>query len=293
MGMRMEQDRGDVLDGLEARGGVLPLSRRRLLLRGLGLVAAVVGGEAFLGRRGVEVSRHRVVVTGLKRSLRLVQISDLHRSRIVSEAYLKRVVGTAQRESPDVVLLTGDFVSSSSAYMASLAECLVGLKPGLGMLGVLGNHDYRCDGDRGVGRVLEVLSGLGVEVLVNRSVVVGDVLRVVGVDDYACGFPDVGLAFSGVGAGLPVVAMTHNPAVFPWMARYDCVTLAGHTHGGQVYVPMVTGALFPSMARYLRGWYGSSEGPGRLYVSRGVGVVGVPLRIGSNPEIGVFDLVPG
>lgn len=269
------------------------LSRRQFMLRNAVVAGATVFGERNLAEDNPRVSVHRRLVRGLRQPVRLVQLSDMHRSWCVSEAYLRRVVAQANALKPDAALLTGDFVTDSSDYMPSCIAVLRELVAPLGRFAVLGNHDYTCDRSRGGPVISEALEAIGVEVLTNRSARLDSRLNIVGVDDCWLGRPDPDRAFEHVRAHEPAIIMTHNPLAFPSLGRYDAITIAGHTHGGQINLPIVTRQVMRRRIRYLAGWFHSPNGPGRMYVARGIGVVGIPIRLRCDPEITLFELIPG
>jgi predicted MPP superfamily phosphohydrolase len=275
-------------------GGEAPkrLTRRRLLRRGLAVTGALCAGGLVYGTEAIEVTHHRVPVRALDRPCRVVQITDLHRSWCVPESFIARAVDLANAQHPDLVLLTGDFVTRHSDYIVSCIRPLSRLRAPLGLYAVFGNHDYRSDLWQGAPRIESSLNTIGVSVLTNRSVVLANGLRLVGVDDYDTGNPDLEVAFREVDFNAPTLAMTHNPLMFRTMCVYPCVTLAGHTHGGQINLPLLTELFTDDRARYMRGWFRERKQPGRLYVSRGIGLMTVPFRIASLPEIAVFDLMP-
>jgi len=268
------------------------LSRRRFLASVLLSCGAIGAGDLWYERSTLDVTHHSLLLRGLRQPCRLVQLSDLHRSWCVPEAFIADIIDRTNQLKPDIVLLTGDFVTHNSHYIESCAGQIRRLHAPLGLYGVLGNHDYRCDEWRGSPAVVEGLADACVEMLTNRSTRLDNGLRIVGVDDFRTGTPDPDAAFRGVRRDEPTIAMTHNPFLFGAMCTYDCVTLAGHTHGGQINVPFITARLLKWRTRYQRGWYQEPTEPGRMYVSRGLGVVGVPFRLGSHPEIAVFDLLP-
>ena len=249
-------------------------------------------GEGLVAEGEPAVTVHRIAVQGLREPVRLVQLTDLHRSWCVSEDYLRRVVTKANALRVDGALLTGDFVTDSSSYMKSCGDVLKELKMPLGSFAVLGNHDYACDGRRGGPAIAAALGDIGVQVLTNRSFRLDNRLNLVGVDDCWMGRPDPALAFSRVHRDEPTLIMTHNPMVFPKLESYNAVTVAGHTHGGQIDLPIITRQFVCRKHRYLRGWFHAASGPGRMYVSRGIGVVGIPIRLRCAPEIAVFELNP-
>jgi uncharacterized protein len=273
------------------------MSRRQFLLQNLALFGAYTLGGGLSERCYVGTTFCHVPMPGLKEPVRLVQLSDLHRSWCVSEGFIARIVGKTNALRPDVVLLTGDFVSYEAHYAESCAQQLAALRAPLGLYGCLGNHDHDCSRQKGCPAVVAALAEVEVHMLTNRSVRFDNCLTVVGVDDCHTGRPDLRAAFRGVERGAPVIAMTHNPNYYREMKKFDCITLAGHTHGGQINLPfLTTGVLSVRHSKnsrvYKQGWFHDSGYPGRMFVSRGLGVVGIPFRYRATPEIVVFDLTP-
>jgi predicted MPP superfamily phosphohydrolase len=268
------------------------LSRRQFALRILALLGTLTFTESLRETNRPEVTRHRVPMPGLRGPMRVVQLSDLHRSEWVSEGFVAHIVAQTETLQGDFLALTGDFVTGLSEYADSCAAQLRRLCPPLGMAGVLGNHDHWCDAGRGSPAVAATLARVGVQMLINRSVLLDSGLRVVGVDDCRAGKPDYAAAFREVRPGEPVLTLTHNPLAFDRLRAYDCLTLAGHTHGGQINLPFLTHSMGGERMRYLKGWFCAPNQPGRMYVSRGLGVIGIPLRFRARAEISVFDLVP-
>lgn len=268
------------------------LSRRRFLLRSLAITGALTVCDLAYETDTLTVTRHSVRMPGLTKPCRLVQISDLHRSWCVSQNFVEQIVRRTNALKPDVIALTGDFVTHRSSYMDSCSKALKSLQAPLGLFGVLGNHDAAADNGKGRGPISEALTANGIVVLTNRSARLENGLRLVGVDDALTGTPDPTAAFGRVAKHEALIAMTHNPRIFPIMCQYDCLTIAGHTHGGQINVPGLTSQLLGARLRYQHGWYQEPSEPGRLYVTRGLGVVGMPFRFHSPPEITVFDLIP-
>lgn len=268
------------------------LSRRQFLLRNGALLATAALVQGSEETQHLSLTRHEVRMLFLKSPVRVVQLSDLHRSWCVSEEFIAQIVARTNALKPDLILLSGDFVTRSSGYAESCMRHLKDLRAPMGRYAVLGNHDYWCDHNTGAPAIAQHLTDIGVEVLTNRSVRLDHNLRLVGIDDGHAGNPNLPLAFSRMEAGEAILAMTHNPMLFPYLSQYPCVTLAGHTHGGQVNIPFITDAIIGGNSRYLRGWYDEPDAPGRLYVSRGLGTVHVPLRLNSTPEIALFTLIP-
>ncbi len=239
--------------------------------------------------------------------LRIVQISDLHVSALTSPRFLRRVVQTCNNEKPDLVALTGDFVSRRNSYShftfarmwakpvmhyaEAMAAELKRLQAPDGVFGVPGNHDH----SRGHFEAIEkLLHGAGVQTPVNQSTCVRGVLPVVGLDDLRAGRPRVRQAFAGIDAQSAQLVLSHNPRILPLLKGRNCLVLAGHTHAGQVHLPLTNFRRRPRDMRggtYFQGWY--QEGQARMYVNSGIGSVHFPMRFRCPPEIAVFTLRNG
>jgi uncharacterized protein len=292
-----EEARGERQKGEGESPAPNTLSRRQFLLRNVALFGSCALGGALVERNFVETTFCRLPMPGLKEPVRLIQLSDLHRSWCVSEGFIARVVNKTNTLRPDVVLLTGDFVTYDSYYAESCARQLARLSAPLGLYGCLGNHDHDCSRQRGCPAVVSALASAEVHMLTNRNVRFDNLLWIVGVDDCHTGRPNLTMAFRRIERGAPVIAMTHNPNYYREMKKYDCITLAGHTHGGQINLPFLTTGLLgvrhsKNSRVYKQGWFHEQGYPGKMYVSRGLGVVGIPLRYRATPEIAVFDLTP-
>ncbi len=278
----------------DERARIPSLSRRAVLKRASSLAIVAGAGSAglFWDTETIVSTHHTVPVRNLSSPCTVVQISDLHRSWCVSSSFIRRCIAAANKHRPDIVLLTGDFITARTAFMPSCARALTDLRAPLGSYAVLGNHDYASDNWQGAPVIEAALRQAGVEVLVNSSVMLRNGLRVVGVDDYATGQPDTDRAFEHASHRNALLCMTHNPLEFDTLRGYDVTTLAGHTHGGQIDLPIITDLVLDKRSKYLRGWFHSQHWPGRMYVSRGLGVLGIPVRFNALPEIAVFHLTP-
>jgi predicted MPP superfamily phosphohydrolase len=182
-----------------------PISRRQFLLRNALAGGTVVLGETALAEREPIVTVHKLDIPGLREPVRLVQLTDLHRSWCVSEGYLQRVIARVNALKPDAALLTGDFVTDSSRHMASCSDVLKKIEAPLGSFAVLGNHDYACDHSRGGPAIDAALGALGIHVLTNRSFRLDNGLNLVGIDDCWAGQPDPVSAFSQVHRNEPAI----------------------------------------------------------------------------------------
>ena len=228
--------------------------------------------------------------------LRVVALSDLHVGVLhVDLEKLDEIVDTVNELSPDVVVLLGDYVIRGVAFGSfvppeAIAHKLGRLRARVGVLAVLGNHEWWFDGER----VRRALERAGVPVLEDDAVRLerrGSPLWIAGLADVWTRSPDLEKALANVPAGEPVIVLTHNPDVFPTIPARVSLTLAGHTHGGQVRLPWIGSPIVPSSygQRYVRGHV--VEDGQHLFVTTGIGSSILPVRIGVPPEIAVLTLV--
>jgi len=224
--------------------------------------------------------------------LRIGLLSDLHAG--VPHAGLPliaRAVARLNDEAPDATLLLGDYVDAHPLWGGRLAPELIArelgaLRAPLGVYAVLGNHDWKRAGDR----MWTALQNAGLEVLENRVMESGGV-HFAGLADLRRRRPDLPGALAGVPPGAPVVLLSHDPDVFPYVPTRVSVTVSGHTHGGQVAIPYLRRLAIPSRygERYARGHV--VEDGRHLYVTSGLGTSGLPVRLFAPPEVVVLELV--
>lgn len=236
--------------------------------------------------------------------LRMAQISDLHCSAITPASIAARAVALCNAETPDVVVLTGDYISRRNsyaqatlarvwaapidAYATAVARELAVLHAPDGVFAVVGNHDYT---EGHIGMWHDLLTEVGIAVLVNRVTKLRGVLPLVGLDDLRAGRPLWRQTLEPLDAAQPHVILSHNPRLILSASNRNCLMLAGHTHGGQVHLPFTNFRRKPRDTRstaWLRGWY--QWGLARLYVSTGAGSVHFPMRFNCPPEISIFTL---
>jgi uncharacterized protein len=270
------------------------VDRRRFLTRAAAVAATAAAGSStaqVVGTYHFEVVRERAALEGLAAPLRVAWLTDLHHGQYVRTASVRAWVDAALAEAADLVLLGGDLVDQNpgSDGDEGLVAELARLRAPLGVLAVWGNHDYARF--RRIAPFAARLRDAGIEVLVNRGARVRDDLHVAGLDDFRNGRPDLGLTLRDRPATGATVLLSHNPDALPDVPIDVGLTLAGHTHGGQVVLPGV-GALYTSSQygdRFLAGWV---AGPARGYVSRGLGVSTLPVRVNCPAELTVLDLLP-
>jgi predicted MPP superfamily phosphohydrolase len=204
---------------------------------------------------------------------------------------IARAVDAANDRAPDVHLLLGDHLDASQPWRRRLkpevvASELARLRAPLGTISVIGNHDWRNSGDR----MWRALAAVGITVLENRAVELDRGFWVAGLGDMRHRRPNIGAALREVPAGEPVIVLTHDPDVFPAMPERVALTLAGHTHGGQIAIPVLRRPMMPSHygERYARGLV--VEHGRHLLVSSGLGTSGLPIRLLAPPEVLILTL---
>ncbi|MHB8524953.1 MAG: metallophosphoesterase [Candidatus Acidiferrales bacterium] len=245
-------------------------------------------------RAGVELTEHRMGLENLPeafRGFRIVHLTDLHHGLYFPADALSAVVELTNELEPDIVAVTGDFVTRSRNYIEPVAEMLSGLRARSGVFAVLGNHDFRVGADA----IARALGKNGIEVLRNRYVTLrrkGQKCYLSGVDDLLYR-ADLSRAMRGIPHGAPTLLLSHNPAIIGEAANMGInLVLSGHTHGGQVKLPLI-GCVYGRSEKNMRFKIGrDSLGPTQIYVSRGIGTVVLPVRYGCPSEIPHFVLEP-
>jgi predicted MPP superfamily phosphohydrolase len=274
---------------------VFDLSRRSFLRLALMAAAAmpfaVSAYGAVAARRRQVVERVTVPVTGLPAQLdglTIVQMSDIHSGVFMTESQMREYVEMVNELKPDLVALTGDFVSNSRDQVEPFLRAISHLKPRLGVFGCLGNHDMYTRAEQ---QLTSGFNALGFKLLRNQNVLIeeaGATLNVIGLDF----FPD------GVGRGRAARALSklslegttilllHAPYDFEQAAALGIdLMLSGHTHGGQIALTFGDFVFTPARltTMFIAGLF--RIGDSHLYVNRGLGTTGPPIRINAPPEI--------
>ncbi len=226
--------------------------------------------------------------------LRIAVLADLHvGSPFNGMEKIERIVKETNVAQPDAVLLAGDYViqgvrGGSFVAPKDFAPVLAKLRGRLGVWAVLGNHDWWLDGPA----VRAALEQNGIRVLDNQAAELDAEtgLWLAGVGDYWEGKPDVSLALVGVPESATVIVFTHNPDVFPDVPDRVALSIAGHTHGGQVNLPLIGRPIVPSEfgERYAAGHV--VEDGQHFFVSTGLGTSILPVRFRVTPEISVLRI---
>jgi predicted MPP superfamily phosphohydrolase len=279
------------------------LTRRNFLI-GSGAAAAglaLYSGE--IARHELEIVNRPIAINNLPapfHGYRIVQLSDIHLDEYTEPFFLERIVKNVNTLAPDLVLLTGDFITHGSLTFVAgghairrCAEILTTLTAPL-RYAILGNHDVAFN----AATVVNALNAHGTPVLVNQYLPIernGARLWLCGVDDPGTSYPNLDLTIPEKPDG-PVILMAHEPDYADEVVAYPRgrlvdLMLSGHSHGGQVRLPFLGPLVLPPMAeRYPEGHYRFNQM--QLYVNRGIGTVGLPFRLNCPPEITVLTLQP-
>ena len=266
-------------------------AKRLFLARSLAVgVGGVVAGLSALGVRNalgaVQVKEVEVRLRGLPAALagfKLVQISDVHVGALLRKDWVGQVVDRIRSLSPDLVAITGDLVDGTVDELREQVAPLARLEAKHGVFFSTGNHDHYSGADAWCAH----LPTLGVQPLRNRRVSIAPGLELAGIDDPS-GAPDLTKALAGRDPSLALVLLAHQPRQFAEAARNGVgLTLSGHTHGGQIWPFSWLVALAQP---YLAGLH--ARGESQLYVSRGTGFWGPPMRVLAPAEITLIRLQP-
>jgi predicted MPP superfamily phosphohydrolase len=270
----------------------MPVSRRVVLKTLLASSVGVVGGIGaygyLYGRHAIEVTHTDLAVDGLPPSLaglRIGLLTDVHRSQLVPEEDVAAAVTALMNERPDLIVLGGDYVTwGDRRFVGPAAEALARLTAPHGVFGILGNHDDDHD-------MPAALMKNGVQMLKDartRLTIKHDVLDLIGIRFWTKRASDIATLNRGTSAFTMLLA--HDPRRLAEAAGLGIpLVLSGHTHGGQVVLPLV-GAVaarkFPVAAGIAR------RDRTTMFVSRGIGTIYVPVRINCPPEVAVLTLQP-
>jgi len=281
---------------------LLPTTRRNFIR----LAATATVGALAIDTTLIEPNRPRIVrkEIALRRwpsrleGFTIAHLSDFHYDSYCSVHPLRAAIGMVNGLRPDLIVLTGDFVSEpflhgdrkKAAFAAEpCAELLSQMQAPHGSWAVLGNHDVMTDANR----IISSLQSRGIHVLVNQSVAIerdGGRFWLSGIDDAMERTPDLDGALHKIPSDDPVVLLAHEPDYADHAARYAVdLQLSGHSHGGQIRLPLLPPLFLPPLARkYVWGLY--QVAGLTLYTNPGLGTVNIPVRMNCPPEITLLTI---
>ncbi|MCF6157185.1 MAG: metallophosphoesterase [wastewater metagenome] len=271
------------------------ISRRTFLKATYGSLFGITslgGYSCLLEPRWVEINTVTIGINSLPKQfegMTIAQLSDIHHCKYVTREFIRKCIRKVNTLSPDIIVLTGDYVDNSDEFISPVVKELAELKAKEGIFAVLGNHDKNRE------FTSDALSQKGIHVLINNAIPVfrkKHCLFIAGIDDLWTGRIDLEATLKGMDDN-PRILLSHNPdiikAVSQEQADVDFI-IAGHTHGGQVCLPFY-GSPFTASTfciRYASGLF--QEGKTVMYVNKGIGISGLPVRFFARPEITLFTL---
>jgi len=262
------------------------LTGRRLLVSIISLIVLFIGGYAFSEAQNIRLTRMEIPLRGLPQELdgfSIVQVTDVHYGMLNEDRMLSKVVDLVNELEPDLVVITGDLVDESVDHMEKMALPLSRLQSRQGVWAVTGNHEYYA----GLERAISIMKKANIQVLRNEIKVLPGGLQLLGIDDPSGSrrignpVPDYEQLISRLDPRLPSILLFHQPIQFKVANPFGPgLQLSGHTHGGQlfpiIFISKLIYPLTPGLHKF---------GDSHLYVSRGVGTAGPPMRLGAPPEL--------
>ncbi|MBX3252226.1 MAG: metallophosphoesterase [Myxococcales bacterium] len=257
--------------------------RRRLASAGFLGASMLLGVDAvFVEPYRIEVPHH-AAAAAVASPIVLAHLSDLHTHGL--DRREQRVVEILDRESPDVIVVTGDLVDDGDLEAAR--PLFAKIHAPLGVWVVRGNWENW----RPPPNERATIESFGAKLLVNEGTLLRPDVWLAGLDDPMSGTADIDTALRGAPPKAAKIALFHSPDVFDAIAPRIDLAFAGHTHGGQVRLPLI-GALWtpPGSGRYVDGWYDAANA--RMLVSRGVGTSVIGVRFLCPPEVAIVTITP-
>jgi predicted MPP superfamily phosphohydrolase len=259
-------------------------------LRDLASNFSLVARNAINEANTLTVEKVRIRLKRLPKNLdgfRLVHLSDIHHSPFTNLEHISRAVEISNLLKPDMFVLTGDYVSHETEYIAPMAKVLGKLNSEFGTFACLGNHDHWTD----AGQVTNHLQEANIKVLNNegfRFQAKNASFWLAGVDDYMVGQTDLRSALRGSFPDEMKMLLAHNPKILYRAARAKVdLMLSGHTHGGQIKIRDEEKRILPRR-KFASGLYRRRDT--QVYITRGIGTVVLPVRYGCPPEISLIQL---
>lgn len=232
----------------------------------------------------------------LKTPIRIVQCSDLHLGPDYNMPHLERLVKKVNDIKPDLIVFTGDLIDDNKTFneKEETIRILNQLEAKLGKYAVIGNHDY---GGNGIKRYKQIMKAAHFNLLINAHDVIqveeNKKINIIGIDNVTFGQVDLEKAMANISKSDYNIVLCHEPDIADEIAKYPIdLQLSGHSHGGQVRIPLKGAILTPPKGKkYVKGLYDISENPRmKIYVNVGIGTSQMRFRFGCIPELTVINL---
>lgn len=263
-------------------------TRRQFLKKTLDIgslsIATALSAKAIYTAKEITLETITVPIDNLKKAYKIVQLSDVHIGGLIEKDFISNVVQRVNNLNPDIVVITGDLVDTDLRYIKEAINELQNLKSTYGTYFIVGNHEYF----HGVEEIMKYLNSIGIKVLENENVYIGEEnygFNLAGVYDvfgyrYGKYQPDITQALKGIKPS-PTVLLAHQPKYIFEVKKDVDLVLSGHTHGGQIF-PF--NYLVSIVQPYIKGLHQHNKKT-QIYVNKGTGFWGPPMRLGASAEI--------
>lgn len=272
------------------------LKKGRKKIQKIILIACIlyISYGIYMGQTSPSYDRVNIAVKNLSTPLKIVQLSDVHISTLMTEDKVEKIVNKVNATNPDIIVLTGDIVDTKTKFANEAIDELKNLKANYGIYYVLGNHEYYHDTEN----IIQKLKDIGFKVLINENdtVKINDkpILNIAGVADLMgnkMGFlkPNIDKALEGIDTNIPTILLSHQPKIIEQTQDKPIdIILSGHTHGGQIF-PFSLAVLLDQP--FIKGLHKINHNQ-IVYINQGTNLWGPPMRIGTHYEITLIDLIP-
>ncbi len=267
----------------------LQSSRRKFLKKSLDIFslfgAVALSGRALYEARFVKIEKVDIKLKNLKQPYKIVQLSDIHIGGLIDEKFIGDIVNKVNELKPDLVVITGDLIDIKISSAKKALEQFIKLKSSYGTYFIVGNHEYF----HGIEEIVATVKSLGITVLENENIYIGEKdkgFNLAGVYD-VFGYrinryiPDIKKALLNIEKNSPTVLLAHQPKFIDEVKEEVDLMLSGHTHGGQLYPFRF---LVKIVQPYIEGLHQHNENL-QIYVNKGTGFWGPPMRLGATSEI--------
>ncbi|PLY15365.1 MAG: metallophosphoesterase [Sulfurimonas sp.] len=271
-------------------------SRRNFLKKSLDVTslaaAATVTLKSIYNARFVEVQKVNIKIKNLKEPYKIVQLSDLHIGGLIDRDFIKDIVKKTNALNPDIVVITGDLIDIDILSAKKIINELTKLNSKFGIYYIVGNHEYFHD----IAKIIKTVKSLGIRVLENENIYIGEKNRgfnLAGVYDIF-GYrtknymPDLQKSLQGAEKKAPTILLAHQPRYINEVNKGVDLVLSGHTHGGQLYPFKI---LVKLQQNYVSGLHQHNENM-QIYINKGTGFWGPPMRLGASSEISEITISP-
>ncbi|WP_419771057.1 MAG: metallophosphoesterase [Candidatus Marinarcus sp.] len=249
------------------------------------VLATSVNAKAIYNARTINIEDVSIKINNLTKKYTLVQISDIHIGGLINTEFMASLIKKINHLTPDIVVITGDLIDTDMTYAKNAVDQLQNIQSKYGTYFIVGNHEYFHD----VGKIISYVKTLGIKVLENESVYIGEASKgfnLCGVYDIF-GYrtkeyvPDINKALENIDENSPTLLLAHQPKYIYEVPSSIDLVLSGHTHGGQI-VPF--NLLVRLVQPYIKGLHQHNETT-QIYVNKGTGFWGPPMRLGASSEV--------